>query len=74
MLICGPPPPDRHPHHDAASFRGVGPLPDGAHQRQRPRLLRRPREQAAQHRGLPRQDGGQVLKTLCGRTAFFEGN
>lgn len=60
-------PVDRHPHHDAASLRGVGPLPDRAHQRQRPRLLRRPREQAARHRGLSCQDGGQVRQTLCGR-------
>lgn len=54
-------PADWHPHHDAAPLWGVGPLPDGAHQRQRPRLLHRPREQAARHRCLSRQDGCKVL-------------
>lgn len=57
-------PADRYPHHDPAPLWRVGPLPHRAHQQQRTRLLRPPGKQKAGHRGVPRQNGGQVTNLV----------
>lgn len=57
-------PADRYPHHDPAALWRVDPLPQRAHQQQRTCLLRPPGEQKAEHRGVPRQNGGQVTNLV----------
>ncbi len=49
-----------HPHHDPASVRWVGVFQHRTDQQQRPGFLHHSREQAAEHRRVSGQNGGQV--------------